>query len=213
MTSSNYNAGRRKVGTKITLNLYDLSPANSYLFPIGMGLHHSGIEIMGSEYTFASGSGIFSHSPREANGAIFRESIELGLFDGGSRDVDYIISHLRGDFGGDTYNIISKNCNHFSNSFSLALLNKPIPSYVNRVASIGKMCSCLLPKEFAPVNHPSNGFIMQAPSGTASMQRHTKNQNAFSGSGKKLGSGNKMGVFDISATEKVEDLTDRKSVV
>lgn len=92
MVSMNFNARKRKVGTKITLNLYDLSPANSYLFPIGLGIHHSGIEITGTEYTFASGSGIFSHSPREANGAIFRESIELGLFDGGNHEVDKILN-------------------------------------------------------------------------------------------------------------------------
>jgi hypothetical protein len=212
MVSMNFNARKRKVGTKITLNLYDLSPSNSYLFPIGLGIHHSGIEITGTEYTFASGSGIFSHSPREANGAIFRESIELGLFDGGNHEVDKILSHLREEFHGDTYNIISKNCNHFSNSFAFALLKKPIPSYINRVASIGNICSCLLPKEFAPVSQPSSGYLVQAPSGAASIQRQNKNQSFFSGSGIKLGSGNESGAFSFSAMEKVEDLnlTDRR---
>lgn len=210
MTLSNYNTGRRKVGTKIILNLYDLSPANSYLFPLGLGIHHSGIEIMGTEYTFASGSGIFSHDPREANGATFRESIELGIFDGGSRDVDSIINHLRMNFRGDSYNIVSKNCNHFSNSFALALLNKPIPSYINRIASIGNMCSCLIPKEFSAANQTSTGYLMQAPSVTGSIQRQTESHNAFSGSGMKLGSGDNKGAFGFSSIEKVEDLTDRR---
>jgi hypothetical protein len=55
------------------LNVYDLSPANDYLHPIGFGLHHSGVEILGTEYTFASGAGIFNHSPQDAPGAKFRE--------------------------------------------------------------------------------------------------------------------------------------------
>lgn len=35
---------------------YDLSPANEFLYTIGMGLHHSGVEISGREYSFASGT-------------------------------------------------------------------------------------------------------------------------------------------------------------
>ena len=48
---------------------------------------------MGTEYTFASGSGIFNTSPKEAPGARFRESLELGTFEGGS-------SELRGAIDG-----------------------------------------------------------------------------------------------------------------
>ena len=33
---------------------YDLSPVNDYLYAIGMGLHHSGVEILGREYSVSS---------------------------------------------------------------------------------------------------------------------------------------------------------------
>jgi hypothetical protein len=59
---------------------------------IGMGLHHSGVEILGREYSFASGGGIFDSSPKDAPGATFRESIELGSFDGGSSELQSAIS-------------------------------------------------------------------------------------------------------------------------
>ena len=75
---------------------YDLSTANDFLYSIGMGLHHSGVEILGREYSFASGGGIFDSSPKEAPGAKFRESIELGSFDGGSSELNSAIS---GKFG------------------------------------------------------------------------------------------------------------------
>mmetsp|Transcript_29850 Transcript_29850/g.54842 ORF Transcript_29850/g.54842 Transcript_29850/m.54842 type:complete len:101 (-) Transcript_29850:867-1169(-) len=57
-----------------------------------MGLHHSGVEILGREYSFASGGGIFDSSPKEAPGAQFREAIELGAFDGGSSELQSAIS-------------------------------------------------------------------------------------------------------------------------
>jgi len=80
------------MGTKVLLNVYDLSPANDYLCAVGLGLHHSGVEILGREYSFASGGGIFDSSPKDAPGAKFRESIELGVFEGGSAELQSAIS-------------------------------------------------------------------------------------------------------------------------
>ena len=79
-------------GTKVYLNVYDLSPANDCLYPAGFGLNHSGVEVMGSEWSFASGGGIFESTPKEAPGAKFRESLELGSFDGGSSEFNKVIS-------------------------------------------------------------------------------------------------------------------------
>ena len=78
-------------GTKVVLNIYDLTPANEYLYPVGFGLHHSGVEILGQEYSFAGGGGIFDSTPKQVPNAIFRESIELGHFDGGSLHLKTII--------------------------------------------------------------------------------------------------------------------------
>lgn len=65
---------------KVTLHLYDLSPVNEALQPIGLGVYHTGVFIGGSEWTFAGGAGIFSHDPREPGGgeARFREAVDMG---------------------------------------------------------------------------------------------------------------------------------------
>lgn len=63
-----YNGGKTRMGTVVKLNIYDLSPANDCLYAAGIGLHHSGVEIMGTEYTFASGSGIFEMQPKDGQG-------------------------------------------------------------------------------------------------------------------------------------------------
>ena len=86
---------------------------------------------MGVEYSFASGSGIFESDPKEAAGAKFRESIELGAFEGGSAELRNLLANLRNDFGPNSYNLLTKNCNHFAAALVWSLLRRPIPSCVN----------------------------------------------------------------------------------
>ena len=140
--------GRTRHQTTVHLNLYDLSPANDCLYPLGFGLHHSGVEIMGSEYSFASGGGVFESPPGEAPGAKFRERIELGSFDGGSSELTAVLDRLRSNgFGADEYHLIRKNCNHFANALVWALLRKPIPPHVNRLADVANCFVWMLPKK------------------------------------------------------------------
>ena len=79
-------------------------------------MYHSGVEVHGTEYTFASEAGIFHHSPKDASGAKFRESIVLGEVMMGSKDVENIVNSLRPDFPGDSYNLLTQNCNCFANA-------------------------------------------------------------------------------------------------
>ena len=109
-----YQGGRTRLGTKVFLNVYDLAPANDFLYPLGFGFHHSGVEILGSEYSVASGAGVFDSTPKQAPGARFREQIEMGAFDGGQAELKAALAELRDDFAPDEYNLIRKNCNHFS---------------------------------------------------------------------------------------------------
>ncbi|KAL3702295.1 hypothetical protein R1sor_020317 [Riccia sorocarpa] len=46
--------------------------------------------------------------------------------------------------GGNTYHLIVKNCNHFTNDVCCHLTWKEIPGWVNRLAGIGLFCNCLL---------------------------------------------------------------------
>ena len=111
-----------------------------------------------AEYTFGGGSGIFNHEPKAVPNAKLRESIFIGEITG-SNTVDGSISELRGEYLGSSYNILTKNCNHFSDSLVQRLTGRPIPSYVNRLAEIGGCFSCLFPPSMlgqAPVNDGSS---------------------------------------------------------
>lgn len=208
------------------LNVYDLTPANDYLVPVGLGLHHSGVEILGREYSFGSGGGIFDGAPKEAAGARFRFQIDLGAFDGGSKELNKALDDLRpsGNFGSDDYHLVKKNCNHFCNALVWRLLRQPIPAYVNRWADLGNCCSCLLPKkllEDSPVGggeKSNQSFVV--PTG-ASMNRGAA-ASAFTGTGQSLGGASTTAAKSESegllskwtrpshAAQTKDDLTDRR---
>lgn len=192
---------RTRSSTNVIVNIYDLSPANDILYPIGFGLHHSGVEISGIEYSFASGAGIFEATPKDAPGAIFRCEINIGSYDGGSNQLKTILHELRDIFGPDDYNLIRKNCNHFANALCIKLLNTRLPGYVNRLADVGICCSCLLPKkllENAPVGDTntsasqssSSSFLVKTPDGRTVDQSTSIGIKPFQGTGAKLGSSN-----------------------
>lgn len=123
--------------------------------------------------------------------AKFRESIELGSFQGTTRDFERILDDLKSKFPGNSYNILTQNCNHFANALVTQLLNKPIPGYVNRLANLGGMVSCLFPPQLlsdAPVNQQggngvdssnSSGYQVIVPRGReSSMKTNTSSSSS-----------------------------------
>lgn len=167
----------------------------NFLAAVGCGLHHSGVEVLGEEYTF-SNDGVFQHPPLAVPpNAKFRERIEMGTYDGGSQELKRALSELEGDFAAGTYNVIKRNCNHFASALCWKLLQKPIPPHINRLADFASCLSCLLPRslmENAPVDNGSSGSTA-AGGGVAMMRMQradgssSSSTKAFSGSGSKLG--------------------------
>ena len=39
-------------GGKIMLNVYDLHENNEFMYPVGLGMYHSGVQVGREEYTF-----------------------------------------------------------------------------------------------------------------------------------------------------------------
>ncbi|MBA0633115.1 hypothetical protein Godav_001763 [Gossypium davidsonii] len=136
--------------TKLVLNIYDLTPMNNYSYWIGFGIFHSGVEVHGKEYGFGahdfSISGVFEVEPKCCPGFSYRCSISLGRINMSSSDFRAFIENLASDYHGNTYHLISKNCNHFSDDIVYKLTGKHIPRWVNRLARLGSLFSCLLPE-------------------------------------------------------------------
>ncbi|XP_017636235.1 deSI-like protein At4g17486 isoform X1 [Gossypium arboreum] len=139
-------------GALLYLNVYDLTPMNNYLFWFGLGIFHSGIEVYGLEYGYGAHedptSGVFELEPRSCPGFIFRRSVLLGSTSMSRSEFQLFIEQLSQKYHGDTYHLITKNCNHFTDEVCLQLTGKPIPGWVNRLARLvsGSFCNCLLPE-------------------------------------------------------------------
>ncbi|KAG8381708.1 hypothetical protein BUALT_Bualt05G0000800 [Buddleja alternifolia] len=138
---------RRNTGTvPVYLNVYDLTPINGYAYWLGLGIYHS---VHGVEYAFGahehSTTGIFEVEPKHCPGFMFRKSMLIGRTDLDPKEVRGFMEKLAEEYSGNTYNLITKNCNHFCNDVCLRLTRKPIPRWVNRLARLGLLCNCVLP--------------------------------------------------------------------
>ncbi|KAJ1693835.1 hypothetical protein LUZ63_010533 [Rhynchospora breviuscula] len=135
--------------TPIYLNVYDISPINKYLYWFGLGIYHSGIQVHGMEYGYGAHeyptSGVFEVEPQNCPGFIFRRSMWLGTTEMSRLEFRVFLEDLAESYHGDTYHLIFKNCNHFTDDLCKHLTGKRIPRWVNRLAKLGSFCSCILP--------------------------------------------------------------------
>ncbi|XP_071737228.1 deSI-like protein At4g17486 [Rutidosis leptorrhynchoides] len=153
-SSSNSTSPERNyssnMDTQVLLNVYDLTPVNSYTVWLGFGIFHSGIQVYGKEYGFGAHdfpiSGVFEVEPKCCPGFVYRCSIPIGHVNKSPSEFREFIETVASEYHGDTYHLISKNCNHFTDDIAQRLTGKGIPGWVNRLAKLGAVCSCLLPE-------------------------------------------------------------------
>jgi hypothetical protein len=137
----------------VLLNVYDMSPINSKTSMFGVGVYHSGLEVLGREWSFGQTdtprSGVFDMAPGGAatDQVTFFKSIHLGSTSLTPAEVRAVIDELSEDFQGLSYNVVKRNCNHFSDTLARRLLGRGIPGWVNRLAFLGSFVSCLLPAD------------------------------------------------------------------
>lgn len=96
----------------------------------------------GKEYGFGAhdfpASGVFEVEPRKCPGFVYRCSVTLGQVNMHPSEFRTFIEGIANEYHGDTYHLISKNCNHFTDDMSHRLSGKRIPGWVNRLAKLGK---------------------------------------------------------------------------
>jgi len=61
-------------------------------------------------------------------------------------------------FLGEGYNLLTRNCNHFTSALCEELVGRPAPGWLNRAASIGVAVPCVVPREWVdPPDHETAG--------------------------------------------------------
>ncbi|KAE9600076.1 hypothetical protein Lal_00045350 [Lupinus albus] len=158
VNSACYGPSKRPV----YLNVYDLTPMNGYVHWAGLGIYHSGVQVHGVEYAFGAHdyptSGVFEVKPRQCPGFKFRKSILIGTTSLDAVQVREFMECEAESYNGDTYHLIVKNCNHFCKDICYKLTGKSIPTWVNRLAKLGSIFNCVLPKalKVSGVRHDPN---------------------------------------------------------
>ncbi|KAI0889367.1 DUF862-domain-containing protein [Annulohypoxylon maeteangense] len=143
--------------TEIVINVYDLLPAgrlSSVLWTVGASLLHSGVVINGKEYAYGGHdqrgmTGVYWTRPKtEPPGGTFRTEILHGFTFATQAEIDSIIRHASDEFQGTAYNLLTKNCNHFTSYLCEKLTGRPGPGWLNRAASIGVALPCVVPRDW-----------------------------------------------------------------
>lgn len=127
---------------------------------LGTSLLHSGVVINGKEYAFGGHdnrgmTGVYFTKPgNEPPGGTFRLEITQGFTLLPQHEIDQVIKDASEVFEGPSYNLLNKNCNHFTSYLCEKLTGRPGPTWLNRAASIGVALPCVVPREWiAPPDH------------------------------------------------------------
>ncbi|TVY89527.1 DeSI-like protein [Lachnellula willkommii] len=143
--------------TEIIINVYDLLPPGrlaSMLWTVGASLLHSGIVINKREYAYGGHdkrgmTGVYWTKPKsEPPGGTFKCEILHGFTVAPQDEIDAIVKEASDAFQGTSYNLLTRNCNHFTAYLCEKLTGRPGPSWLNRAASIGVALPCVVPREW-----------------------------------------------------------------
>ncbi|XP_010555681.1 PREDICTED: deSI-like protein At4g17486 [Tarenaya hassleriana] len=140
---------------EVVLHIYDVTNSGSEktnntivqinrIFKDGIGLggiFHSAIQVYGDEeWSFGfceQGTGVFSCPSSKNPMYSYREKIVLGRTECSIFMVNQILRELSREWPGHSYDLLSKNCNHFCDEFCERLGVQKLPGWVNRFAHAG----------------------------------------------------------------------------
>ena len=126
-------------GLEIRLNVYRFTRLEKFgwLEGWGVGIYHSAIEIRGVEYTFESTTGVYVNAPNAVPGCEMAETLSLGHTPLEPDEIEDVVDGLLPDFQPSSYNVLRRNCHHFSDELCFRLLGQHLPSWINRAARVG----------------------------------------------------------------------------
>lgn len=120
--------------------LLSVRTANGLLKVMGSGAFHAAIQIYDMEWSFGAideGTGIFGCGPKACDMHDYKETVELGTVTHSREYVDRLLDELEGAWLGEDYDLLRKNCTHFSNEFAMRLGVGQIPGWTMNLATIG----------------------------------------------------------------------------
>ena len=143
--------------TEILINVYDLLPPGRFstlLWTFGTALLHTGVVIKDREYAYGGHSipkksGVYYTPPLQAPpGGTFKCTLLHGFTYAPTEETNKVIEEVSKEFLGTSYNLLTNNCNHFTNELVKRLTGQDAPRWLNRAAGIGVALPCVVPREW-----------------------------------------------------------------
>jgi len=130
----------------VWLHIYDVSGntvkwMNNIIRPVGTGAFHAGVEVYGNEWSFGYAlehrTGVYNVRARSNTQHRYRESIPMGATDLTEAQVMEIMETLKKDWLGNTYDLLQRNCCHFSSHLCREFGVGDAPEWVMNLAGAG----------------------------------------------------------------------------
>uniref|UniRef100_A0A7S4PVR7 PPPDE domain-containing protein n=1 Tax=Alexandrium monilatum TaxID=311494 RepID=A0A7S4PVR7_9DINO len=147
----------------VTLRVYDvgkvpaLIQANHLLRAVGTGAFHAAVEVFGTEYSYGytdEGSGVFGCWPAEAEQVYeFREAIDMGHTSLTEDALMELLGDMSDEWPGDAYDLLRRNCTHFSDALCRRLGLGGIPGDELHTCRRDELAAVVLLGEFNHVLH------------------------------------------------------------
>lgn len=132
---------------RVMLHIYDVTHLatikgiNEVLLPMGFGAFHAGVEAYGTEWSFAKctvgGSGVFRCVPRQAPGHMYRETLDMGSTELSQEETWALGRGMSEEWSSDSYDLLRRNCCHFSDELCRQLGVGSMPEWVSGLANAG----------------------------------------------------------------------------
>eukprot|EP01104_Vermistella_antarctica_P016727 TRINITY_DN5758_c0_g1_i1.p1 TRINITY_DN5758_c0_g1~~TRINITY_DN5758_c0_g1_i1.p1 ORF type:complete len:222 (+),score=19.99 TRINITY_DN5758_c0_g1_i1:187-852(+) len=195
----------KKVKCKVYLNIYDMVAENRYGYPVGLGVFHSGVEVLGREYSYGfhehEGTGVFVVEPKGAEGVWFRESLLIGEIYNTPLEIRSSLDVIAREFPGRGYHVIYRNCNHFADELCRRLTTNGAPYFINRLAYLGSLVHCFLP-----------AYLQNSPADPENRQQLISEVQSFPGDGHVLGADD-VGMTELPNASVEDDETEDQHLI
>jgi len=139
-------AAQPRAPEPVVLHIYHLSGkkrikfANRVLRMFGTGAYHAAVEVYGVEWSFGFkqvGTGVFSCPPTGCSQHTYKKPYLMGYTSLTADQVQATIDRMAMDWTGASYDLLKRNCTHFSNEFCQRLGAAPLPKWVMSLAAAG----------------------------------------------------------------------------
>jgi len=121
------------------------------------GAFHAGVEVGGLEWSYgqthSDKPGVECVKPKTHPFHHYRQSVHLGKTQHSMDRVVSILADLVEEYPGHKYDMLRRNCCHFSDEFCQRLDVEPVPGWVHRFARVGAQADDLMQVIFGAPDH------------------------------------------------------------